>query len=206
MLTNDLSNFQVTADSSQTFWWDKSGVQCWIHGITLFKPKETCRCGGDLFAEARPAALRLRLRSYLRLQMLLRVVSFLKCIWTFNFLFLKTVEVKVHFWSSGLSVYCETVNWWCSSHYRLTVWIQPVLKYFSEFIYLFIKGTCYMKRSCVWNTNATPIFNAYFCVIFFFCKCLYFFALKKMSTKILCFTFLGRLIRCAVHRNLFLSF
>lgn len=102
---------------------------------------------------------------------LLRVVSFLKCIWTFNFLFLKTVEVKVHFWSGGLSVYCETVNWWCSSHYRLTVWIQPVLKYFSEFIYLFIKGTCYMKRSCVWNTNSTPIFNAYFCVICFVNVC-----------------------------------
>lgn len=67
----------------------------------------------------------------------------------FIFLFLKTVEVNVRFWSSGLSVWCETVNWWCSSHYRLTVWIQPVLKYVSECIYLFIIDTCYMKRSCV---------------------------------------------------------
>lgn len=67
----------------------------------------------------------------------------------FVFIFLKTVEVNVHFWSSGLGVWCETVNWWCSSHYRLSGWIQPVLKYFSECIYLFIIDTCYMKRSCV---------------------------------------------------------
>lgn len=118
---------------------------------------------------------------------ILLVVNFLerwKCIWTcfFIFLFSKTVEVNVHFWSSGLSVWCETVNWWCSSHYRLTVWIQPVLKYFSECIYLFIIETCYMKRSCVWNTNTTPIFKCV-SVIFFFCKCLYFFALKTMSKK-----------------------
>lgn len=111
---------------------DKPGVQCWIHGITLFKPKAT----GAIWGGWGSVSLRAHwgpVRGPAAACLLPRSAVFSKP-WDYECFQKTNVKKKEKrkttccyfsgegqcvLSSSGLvsvEVVCETVNWWCSSH------------------------------------------------------------------------------------------